>query len=146
MKKIVLGIVSILVFSGCSSVCQIAGQSADIVGKWQTPGGSGQTISMTIKRNGTFETDLDGDGTKDIWGDYSQFLDRVNFSDNREESVTECKNSGFYSYKILPGAEISFTTVADDCIPRQEALSVNWKRAVCPWKKMSASKKDQAVE
>ena len=101
--------------------------SSNIVGKWKFEDPSlGQHV-VAFQMNGTYEVDLNGDGAKDVWGDYLIYQDRMKFTDMGGQIGSTCHDSGYYNYTIK-GNELHFEFLGDQCRERIKALSALWVR------------------
>jgi len=120
-----LGLAALL--SGCSLIKDFKGPYYDLIGQWDLYDRSIGGHRLTFNRDKTFELDYDGDGVKDIWGEYYVFGDRVTFKDDREGCETECAHNGYYYFK-RKGNNFTFIVFADQCVPRRGLLKYLWRK------------------
>jgi hypothetical protein len=113
---------------GCASL-EYYGTKGYIVGAWRFKNPENGPQTLTFKRDGTFELDTDGNGIKNIWGSYRLSQDWVILNDVGGESTFDCAQEGAYSYQVSKNDEtLKFTLMADQCVPRTQAMSMEWSR------------------
>ena len=128
MKKYLALAVLVLFLCGCEVVEMAMGWHNPFVGKWMKKDGSGLTVKL--RKDYVYEVDLEGDGTKDIWGTYRlPFQDEIIFKDEGGKVGIDCHQDGMYSFKFSHG-DLRFYLVGDECSARREAMSTAWHRKV----------------
>ncbi|HLD49892.1 MAG TPA: hypothetical protein VJC08_01690 [bacterium] len=137
MKKtwpaiILTGMIVILFFSGFS--LKIKGkkketkkEGARILGIWQSKGASKEISKITFLPNGSFEEDLNGDGAKDIGGEYAASASRVTLINKEGAIGPDCRSAGVYRYTVSR-KELRLTKLSDQCPSRGKAFETAWKR------------------
>ena len=99
-----------------------------IVGKWKLKDSAMGPYIVTLYKDHTYDVDLNGDGAKDVWGEYDISIDKIKFTDQGGQISSSCHDSGYYKYKIK-GNEIHYELLGDQCIERMKALEGVWVRA-----------------
>lgn len=138
MKKtwpviILSGMIVILFFSGFSFKTRIKKgetkkEGSKILGSWQSKGAAKSPSKMTFLPTGRFEADLDGDGAKDLEGEYSASSNRFTLINKEGAIAPDCHSAGVYRYTVFR-KELRLTQLSDLCLSRAKAFETAWKRA-----------------
>lgn len=107
------------------NACAIFSRSgpAAIVGTWKNSLG---TVWM-IKANGTFDVDLNHDGNRDAWGNYTVSDKTLIISGTGGEVPKGCEGDGIYHFK-RSGDDLRFTLLKDKCELRVKNVMLRWHR------------------
>ncbi len=129
---VLIGIVAILFSCGFSWKMktrprEIKKPGTRISGIWQMKDAAKTVHKINFLPNGSFEMDLNGDGAKDIWGEYAASANRVTLIDKGGAIDPTCHSAGVYRY-TLSRKELRFTPLSDRCLPRVKAFESAWKR------------------
>ena len=127
MFPLVSGLLTALLMSGCSFLDIVQGTYIDLAGSWEYKSTGCNPLVLSFRKDMTFEVDFDSNGTRDIWGRYELYADRIKFIDAEDECTTDCQEWAMYEYAIK-GRELRFRLLADECRPRKYALSLTWQR------------------
>ncbi len=98
-----------------------------IRGVWKFKDPANGPQKLIFLKDGTYHLDFDGDGQKDIWGEYRLSQDWVIMNDVGGDFVFDCGQQGAYSYRIVDDV-LTFRMMADQCPSRTQAMSVQWVR------------------
>lgn len=121
LHAVLIGL-GIMGMTGCTGYSgTYVGRPGHLQGTWGYANTENGPLTLTFRRNHTFEVDGDGDGQKDIWGTYDLFENRITFKEEAPRHLTECTEWGFYHYYFAKG-QLNFTVVADQCRPRRLVL------------------------
>lgn len=101
--------------------------SNKIVGTWQFKDPVNGQQKLKFLKDGTYELDFNGDGKKDIWGEYRQSQDWVIMNDIGGDFVFDCGQQGAYRFEITNDV-LKFHIMGDQCQSRTQAMSVDWVR------------------
>jgi hypothetical protein len=123
---------SLLVFIPAGyAMGEYGGTNGNIIGAWKFKSSENGPQTLTFKKDGTFELDTDGNGVRNIWGSYRLSRDWLILNDVGGESTFDCGQEGAYIYKVSKNDEdLKFTLMADQCVPRTQALSAEWTRII----------------
>ena len=114
-----------------SAGCCCAGHSSQsgpkgLSGVWRFKDRYEGNDLLTFRTNG-YEVDFDGDGGKDVWGQYDLNWGKITFTDKGGKIGDDCHRSGTYKY-ILSGDELKFVLISDTCSSRVNSLGHLWVR------------------
>jgi hypothetical protein len=112
---------SLALLPGCG-IFPRHGPSA-LVGTWRNQTGT----VWTIKENGTFDVDLDGDGRPEAWGKYSVDGDMVTLRGTGGYMPKGCKDKGLYHFDRTAEDKLQFTLVNDACKLRRKNVLQTWQ-------------------
>ena len=99
----------------------------NIRGAWKFKDSANGPQKLVFLKDGTYQLDFDGDGNKDIWGQYRLSQDWIIMNDIGGDFVFDCGQQGAYSYRITDDV-LTFKIMADQCPSRTQAMSVEWER------------------
>ncbi len=108
-------------FCGCATFPR-SGASA-ITGMWT----NALATVWTINSNGTFDVDLNHDGKRDAWGDYTVEGDTVTLMGTGGMVPKGCKGNGVYRFNRRRDT-LRFTRVSDRCQLRVKNVMLVWRR------------------
>src|SRR2546421_192935 len=100
---------------------ETAAKGPGILGIWKYKNPSKGPSRMTFLGGHNFEVDKDGDGKRDIWGEYSVSKDRLVLINKGGTYDSTCKAAGVYEYSISL-RQLKLKKVSDQCVSRTEAL------------------------
>lgn len=118
---ILVAALSLTLLQGCG-IFPRRGPSA-LVGAWTNQTGT----VWTIKENGTFDVDLDGDGRREAWGKYSVDGDMVTLRGTGGYMPKGCKDKGLYHFDRTAEDKLQFTLVNDACKLRRKNVLQVWR-------------------
>jgi hypothetical protein len=120
-----LGLVLIGIVIVSLPACAIFPSSgpAAIVGTWKNSLG---TVWM-IKADRTFDVDLNHDGRRDAWGNYTVSDKTLVISGTGGEVPKGCEGDGIYRFN-RSGDDLRFTLVKDKCELRVRNVLLDWHR------------------
>ncbi len=119
-----------VLMSGCTLMEMVRETYVPLVGSWKLKDSSQGSMTVTFSKNQAYEVDTDGNGTKDIWGQYKvTFNNQITFRDEGGDIGRDCFQEGIYSYKIS-GGELQYTLIGDQCADRIKALNMTWVRII----------------
>lgn len=126
------GMIVILIFSGFSfkakgKKTEPKKAGAKILGTWQIAGVSKDISKITFLPDGSFEKDLNGDGVKDIGGEYAASSSRVTLISKEGAIEPDCRSAGVYRYAVSRKG-LRLTKLSDQCPSRTKAFESVWKR------------------
>lgn len=101
--------------------------SRKITGSWKFQDPNNGPQKLTFRKNGTYELDFDGDGKKDIWGDYKISHDWLILKDTGGDFVFDCSQQGAYGFSIEEDV-LTLKLMGDQCPSRSQAMSMPWLR------------------
>ncbi len=129
MKKLILVILCLGLFSGCSVYQRVQGTYIDVVGVWKYKAEEiAVPVTLHINDDYTYYIDTDGDKEKNIWGTYKIFRNQITFRDDRaSQSADICFEPGIFYYDVYR-QDITFEEIADQCKFRVMALSYQWTK------------------
>ena len=99
-----------------------AGQPA-VVGTWTNQLG---TVWM-IKADGTFDVDLNKDGKRDAWGNYTLAGDTITVWRTGGMAPKGCRGKGVYKFQ-RNGDNLNFSLVSDACKLRKKNVLMGWHK------------------
>lgn len=122
-KTMIVGMV--VLTSGCCHLYQFWSErpSHPIVGEWIYPDRNVGPMILTFTNDQTYIVDYNGDGRRDIWGQYSLRRGRIRMDYEKATRHTECYTPGIYHVEIGKDS-LAFELIADQCQPRKYALKV----------------------
>lgn len=129
MRKFCFGLLIgtfVLAPAGYASV-EFIGTAGSVIGKWKYKDTNLGPQILTFRKDGVYEVDTNGDGTKDIWGSYRISRDWFFLNDIGGDFVSDCAQQGAYTYRVKNNV-LTFTLTADQCVPRSEAMIVEWQK------------------
>ncbi len=94
-----------------------------LVGTWTNAAG---TVWM-IKADGTFDVDLNKDGKRDAWGNYTLAGDTITVVGTGGMNPKGCRGKGVYHFK-RDGDKLQFTLVSDSCKLRKKNVQMGWHK------------------
>ena len=98
-----------------------------ITGSWQFKDPVNGIQRLKFLRDGTYQLDFNGDGKKDIWGEYRLSQDWLIMNDVGGDFVFDCGQQGAYRFDITNDV-LTFRLMGDQCQSRTQAMSVEWVR------------------
>jgi len=113
--------------SGCSVVDWYAGRYVPFTGTWKFKDSAQGPLVVKFNRDMTYEVDTDGNGTKDIWGEFKLHDSQVTLQDVGGAMGGDCHEGAVYLYQ-LSRSELRFAIVGDQCKSRVAALAQPWVR------------------
>ena len=112
------------IFGACSAVeSWWAPKPPDLTGVWRNKRG----VLWNIHRDGTFDVDVNHDGTREAWGNFTQHGNRITIVNTGGVAAVTCDGAGVYRCK-LDEQKLTFALVKDDCLARVLNLSKTWRR------------------
>lgn len=128
MKKFLGIIVLVLILVGCETSDILMSWYNPFVGKWKLKDSSQGPLIVKFRKDYVYEVDVDGNGTKDIWGVYKILPEnQINFKDEGGEITNDCLQPAAYQYKFSREG-IRFILIGDECSARRQALSTPWQK------------------
>lgn len=119
---IILAGVAIGLFQGCSTTTTTPTGPAALTGTWTNAMGT----VWTMRADGTFDVDLNKDGTRDAWGTASVHGDMVTIEGTGEKIPAGCKKAvGVYHFTRTKNT-LHFTLAHDDCKLRVQNMMHDW--------------------
>ena len=101
--------------------------SDKIAGSWQFKDPVNGKQKLKFFKDGTYQLDFNGDGKKDIWGEYRESQDWLIMNDTGGDFVFDCGQQGAYRFNITNDV-LKFRLMGDQCESRTQAMSVEWVR------------------
>ena len=95
-----------------------------LVGTWTNLLGT----VWTINRTGTFNVDLNSDGKRDAWGNYTVAGDTITIIDTGGTVPKGCKGDGVYHFSRTGADSLHFMLVKDRCKLRVKNATLTWHR------------------
>jgi hypothetical protein len=126
MKKLggfgilLLGLAS-MCFCGCATYPR-SGASA-VTGTWT----NALATIWTINSNGTFDVDLNHDGKRDAWGNYTVEGHTITLMGTGGKAPKGCKGNGVYRFNRGRDT-LRFSRVSDNCQLRVRNVMLFWHR------------------
>ncbi len=111
-----------VVQSSCSVADWYMGRYVPFVGSWKFKDSAQGPQIIKFKRDMTYEIDIDGNGAKDIWGQYKLIEHQLTLQATDGTIGSDCHEGAVYLYRKAHG-ELNFTLVGDQCRARVSALS-----------------------
>jgi len=96
---------------------------AAIVGTWT----NGFGTVWSVKSDGMFDVDLNGDSRRDAWGRYAVDGDTVTIHGTGGIARADCKGDGVYRF-TRSGDTLRFNRVHDNCKLRVKNILLVWHR------------------
>ncbi len=113
--------------TGCKTLEDFCPYQKTLKGSWGYKDFPQSPVKLSFLKDGTYELDLDADGSRDIWGVYRSSPDRIYLKDTGGNHAPDCGFDGVYAYQIK-GGKADYTLIADKCEFRVTALSQIWVR------------------
>jgi hypothetical protein len=96
---------------------------AAIAGAWTNAFGT----VWTVRSDGTFDVDLNGDNRRDAWGTYAVDGDAVTIHGTGGYAPADCKGDGVYRF-TRGGDTLRFSRMHDSCKLRVRNVLLVWHR------------------
>ncbi len=121
--------VLILLGTGCCRLIPPYGRPTgpELLGQWVYEDPAAGVMILTFHDDFTYVVDYNGDGERDIWGQYVLRPQWIRMDNESARVRTDCVTPGFYKYNVNRG-RLKFSTVADQCVPRRLSLQAPRKR------------------
>ena len=119
-RILLIGIFSV-VLCACATYPRSGSQA--VVGNWTNSLG---TVWM-LNGNGTFDVDLNHDGKRDAWGNYTVDGDTITIMGTGGMVPKGCKGNGVYRFNRGRDT-LRFTRVSDKCQLRVKNVMLVWHR------------------
>jgi hypothetical protein len=117
-----LAAAAILALNACGLFSPRTGENA-LVGAWTNPLGT----VWTIKADGTFDVDLNHNGQRDAWGNYTISGEMITLTRTGGLNPKGCDRKGVYRFARVNDT-LQFTLFQDDCKLRKKNMLLGWKR------------------
>ena len=94
-----------------------------LIGTWTNRLGT----VWSINNDGTFDVDLDQDGRRDVWGNYTVQRDTITILGTGGRMLEGCKGNGVYHFNRRTDT-LRFRVVHDKCKLRVKNVMLTWHR------------------
>jgi hypothetical protein len=120
LRAVSLGLAS-MVLGGCATHPRSG--TAAVTGRWT----NALATVWTLDSNGTFEVDLNHDGKRDAWGNYTIETDTITIIGTGGNLPRDCKGKGVYRFRRGRDT-LRFSRVNDQCQVRVRNVMLSWHR------------------
>jgi hypothetical protein len=122
---VALRIVLVGIFSAVLCACATYPRSGSeaVAGIWTNALGT----VWTLNSNGSFEVDLNHDGKRDAWGNYTVKGDTITIMGTGGTVPKDCKGNGVYRFNRERNT-LRFTRISDRCQLRVRNVMLVWHR------------------
>jgi hypothetical protein len=120
LRVVLLGLASMFSY-GCATYPR-SGTSA-VAGTWT----NALATVWTLDNNGTFEVDLNHDGKREAWGNYTIEGDTITLMGTGGYVPKDCKGNGVYRFNRGRDT-LRFSRVSDKCQLRVRNVMLLWHR------------------
>jgi hypothetical protein len=118
-------VILIAVFSAILCACATHRRSGldSVAGAWTNRLGT----LWTLNSRGTFDVDLNDDGTRDAWGTYTVDGDMITIMGTGGMTPKGCNGNGVYRFNRSRNT-LRFTRISDECKLRVRNVTLVWHR------------------